>query len=58
MGTRAGPKLGLEAIGRVPEGSPHYTGIGDHDVEGPPVGDQRVGAGPHAFKRGVTDPLA
>ncbi len=47
-----GPELGLEAIGGVPEGRAHHAGIGDHDVEGPPVGEQGVGAGAHALERG------
>jgi len=46
-----GPKLCLKAIGRVPEGRPHHAGVGDYDVEGPSVGDQRVGEGAHIFKQ-------
>ena len=47
-----GPELRLEPIGGMPERRPHHAGIGDHDIEGPSVGDQRVGAGAHARRRG------
>ena len=47
-----GAELGLEAVGGVPERRAHHAGIGDHDVERPPVGEQGVGAGAHALERG------
>ena len=47
-----GPELRLEPIGGVPERRAHHAGIGDHGVERPPVGEQGVGAGTHALKRG------
>ena len=52
MSEMIGPELRLEPIGGMPERCPHHASIGDHDIEGPSVGDQRVGAGAHARQRG------
>src|SRR3546814_9471145 len=55
MAEMIGPELGFETIGGPPEHRRHDTGIGDHDVEGAAVGDERVGGGPDAGERGKVE---
>jgi len=47
-----GAELGFEAVRGHALGAGHHPGVGDHDVELAPVGDQGVGAGADAGQRG------
>ena len=51
MADMVGAELRFETIHRVPVRRAHDAGIGDHGIEFTPIGQQRIGAGAHAFQR-------